>query len=152
MSSIRSSEAPRSPRRADAPHGYPDRVQINSPGVVRRLAETLGKSTEQQDAEALQGAADAVGASPIALCTEGQQSTVSGVLRSVTLRPRNNVPAVEAELYDGSGQVRLVWLGRRQIGGIVPGRVIVVTGRVTGTDTQPTIFNPRYELREASTA
>mgnify|MGYP006189315163 CR=1 FL=1 len=34
--------------------------------------------------------------------------------------PSSHVPAVEAELYDGSGQVRLVWLGRRQILGITP--------------------------------
>ncbi len=60
------------------------------------------------------------------------------------------MPAVEAELYDGSGQVRLVWLGRRQILGITPGRALVATGRITCNETNPTIFNPRYELRAAT--
>jgi hypothetical protein len=45
-----------------------------------------------------------------------------------------------------------VWLGRRQILGITPGRSIVVTGRITCNETDPTIFNPRYELRAASGA
>ena len=46
---------------------------------------------------------------------------VCGTLRSVTLRPRAGVPALVAELYDGSGTVQVVWLGRRQIAGH-PGR------------------------------
>ncbi len=119
-------------------------------GVVRRLGASLGKSKAEQQAEDLQGSVTAVGATPISSCTPGEATTLSGVLRSVTLRPRENVPAVEAELYDGSGNVRLVWLGRRQILGITPGRSIVVTGRITCNETDPTIFNPRYELRAES--
>ena len=46
---------------------------------------------------------------------------LSGTLRTVTLRPRGGVPALEAELFDGSGAITLVWLGRRQITGIGAG-------------------------------
>ncbi len=56
-------------------------------------------------------------------------------------------PALDAELWDGSGTVTLVWLGRRRIKGIDPGRSIVVRGRVSVIDGQRTIFNPTYELR-----
>lgn len=115
--------------------------------VVRRLGANLGKSTAEHEAEALQNEANAAGATPIIRCQGGHLTTVAGVLRSVTLRPRNTVPAVEAMLYDGSGQVRLVWLGRRQIPGVTPGRAMVVRGRVTCNETNPTIFNPWYELR-----
>ncbi len=118
--------------------------------MIQRIGASLGKSKSEQQAEALQGSVSEVGATPISRCVAGQESTVSGVLRSVTLRPRETVPAVEAELYDGSGQVKLVWLGRRQILGITPGRPIVVTGRITGNRADPTIFNPRYELRTPS--
>ncbi len=117
------------------------------PSVMRRISASLGKSKSEQHAEALRGKVDSVGATPISACTQGQEVTVSGVLRSVTLRPRENVPAVEAELFDGSGRVRVVWLGRRRIPGITPGRAIVVSGRITCNETDPTIFNPRYELR-----
>ncbi len=115
---------------------------------MRRIGASLGKTKAQQQADELQGASSAAGATPIASCRGGELTTVAGVLRSVTLRPRNTVPAVEAVLYDGSGQVRLVWLGRRQIAGISPGRSLSVTGRITCNETDPTIFNPRYELRE----
>lgn len=120
--------------------------------MIQRIGTSLGKSKAEQHADALKGSVTAVGATPISQCVSGEESTVSGVLRSVTLRPRETVPAVEAELYDGSGQVRLVWLGRRQILGITPGRALVATGRITRSETDPTIFNPRYELRATSGA
>ena len=46
-----------------------------------------------------------------------------GTLRTVTLRPRGGVPALEAELFDGTGVITVVWLGRRRIAGIAPGPV-----------------------------
>ena len=75
-----------------------------------------------------------------------RRAKVSGVLRSVVLRPREGVPTVEVELYDGSGVVDLVWLGRRRIAGIEPGRRALVEGLVCDVDGRRTIFNPRYEL------
>ena len=50
------------------------------------------------------------------------------------------------ELYDGSGTVTLVWLGRREIAGISPGRQLRATGRITTNGGRRVIFNPRYEL------
>lgn len=76
-----------------------------------------------------------------------RRTQVSGVVRSVTLRPRQGVPALAAELYDGSGSVDLVWLGRRRIGGIEPGRRLRAEGLACLVDGRPTLYNPRYELR-----
>ena len=72
--------------------------------------------------------------------------TVLGTVRSMTLRPRAGTPALEVELYDGSGRVTLVWLGRREIAGIAPGRQLRATGRITSDGARRVIFNPRYEL------
>ena len=69
-----------------------------------------------------------------------------GTLRTVTLRPRGGVPALEAELYDGTGTLTLVWLGRRRIAGIGPGRAIEVSGRIGSHAGDRVIYNPRYEL------
>lgn len=71
---------------------------------------------------------------------------VRGSLRTVTLRPRGGVPVLEAELFDGSGTVLLVWLGRRRIGGITPGRSLQASGRIGRHDDTRVIYNPRYEL------
>lgn len=56
------------------------------------------------------------------------------------------MPALEAELYDGSGSISVVWLGRRHIAGVEPGRRIRVHGMVTESEGNRAVFNPRYEL------
>jgi hypothetical protein len=65
----------------------------------------------------------------------------------MTIRPRSTVPALEIDLYDGSGSLTVVWLGRRRIPGIDPGRSMTVRGRLTCNTDRPTIYNPRYELK-----
>jgi hypothetical protein len=74
------------------------------------------------------------------------RAEVSGVLRAVTYRPQGRVPALVAELYDGSGSVDLVWLGRRDVAGIQPGRRLLASGMVCPGPRRNTIYNPRYEL------
>lgn len=69
-----------------------------------------------------------------------------GTLRTVTLRPRGGVPALEAELYDGTGTLTLIWLGRRRIAGVGPGRALEVQGRIGEHDGHRVLYNPRYEL------
>jgi hypothetical protein len=74
---------------------------------------------------------------------------VVGRLRSVVYTPSEVVPTLEAELFDGSDTVELVWLGRRRITGIEPGRRIVARGRVGLHDGHKAIYNPWYELLPA---
>jgi hypothetical protein len=69
-----------------------------------------------------------------------------GTLRTVTLRPRGGVPALEAELYDGTGTITVIWLGRRRISGVNPGRSLEIRGRIGRHDGQRIMYNPRYEL------
>ena len=63
------------------------------------------------------------------------------------MRPVGGVPALEAELYDGADTVSLVFLGRRNIPGIEPGRTLVAHGRLRRYDGRALIYNPRYNLR-----
>jgi hypothetical protein len=96
---------------------------------------------EQERQEAVR-----LGGTPIAELQPRRPAMVCGTLRAVTLRPRAGVPALVAELYDGSGSLSVVWLGRRHIRGVEPGRRIRVEGVVTEAAGTPTIFNPKYEL------
>lgn len=89
----------------------------------------------------------AAGAEPVSGCQVGEPVCVAGTLNAVVLRPLAGVPTLEAELYDGTGTVTLVWLGRRRIRGLDPGRSLVARGRLTLRDGRPTVFNPSYELR-----
>jgi hypothetical protein len=116
-------------------------------GRFRRLISRLTSSHEQLDAEELLADTQQVGGTPIVDCRDRERVTVSGTLRTVTLRPRAGVPALEAELYDGSGVLSVVWIGRRQVTGIEPGRALIAQGRVTEQQGRLIMFNPRYELR-----
>ncbi|GGR40628.1 hypothetical protein GCM10010197_02070 [Nocardioides luteus] len=82
----------------------------------------------------------------VADAPDRQPVRLRGTLRTITLRPRGGVPALEAELFDGSGTVMIIWLGRRRIAGINPGRSLQVQGRIGRNDGQRIMFNPRYEL------
>lgn len=86
------------------------------------------------------------GCTAVADLADRKRANVSGVLRSVTLRPRETVPALEAELYDGSGSLDVVWLGRRRIAGVEPGRRARLEGLVCIQGGRRTMYNPRYEL------
>ncbi len=83
-------------------------------------------------------------------CQSGQEVTVLGRLRSVELCPRDAAATLEAELYDGTEGVTLVWLGRRRIAGIEPGRTIKARGRIAVRDGRKVLYNPYYELQNAS--
>src|SRR6476661_3772591 len=83
-----------------------------------------------QEARDLRKEFDAEGIIRIGDAPEREPVLLRGQLRTVTLRPRGGVPALEADLFDGTGTLTLVWLGRRQITGIEPGRHLQVRGRI----------------------
>ncbi|MPZ27843.1 MAG: DNA-binding protein [Micromonosporaceae bacterium] len=112
-----------------------------------RLVRRLTASEEQLDAERLQDDASRSGCVLARECRRGQLVTLAGRLRTVVYTPRTNLPTLEAELYDGTGMVTLVWLGRRRIAGIEPGRALTVRGRLALRDDHKVIYNPFYELR-----
>lgn len=115
-------------------------------GRLRKAMRRLTAQTHELDAEELQRRAEHAGAQPVAACVDRMPATVFGTVRALTIRPRAGTPALEAELYDGSGVVTLVFVGRRTIAGIEPGRRLRATGRVTTNEGRRVMFNPRYEL------
>ena len=114
---------------------------------LRAFIRRLTSSKAELEAEELLRTSDSEGATPIKSCAERRRACVAGTLRTVTLRPRGGAPAIEAELYDGSDVIDLVWLGRRRITGIDPGRIVRAEGLVSVQDGRKVMFNPRYELR-----
>jgi amino acid transporter len=83
---------------------------------------------------------------------EREVVALAGTLRAVTLKPQSTSQTMEAELWDGTGRVHLVWLGRREIPGIEPGRRLIVRGRLANVRGERTIFNPSYELQPVDPA
>lgn len=124
-----------------------DKGSSGKAGLLSRVTARLARTESELEAVELRDNSWRLGGTPIADLVDRSEVDVCGAVRSVTLRPRVNVPALVAEIYDGSKTLNLVWLGRRRIGGIVPGVYLTVHGRVTFRHGRPTIFNPAYEIR-----
>lgn len=116
-------------------------------GYFRRLTRRLTEDLEQLDAEEMVETSQASGATRACDCTRGEEVTMFGRLRSVEACPKSANASVQAEFFDGTDPVTLVWIGRRRIPGIEPGKTLMVRGRVGDRDGQKVIFNPYYELR-----
>ncbi|WP_020575710.1 OB-fold nucleic acid binding domain-containing protein [Actinopolymorpha alba] len=116
-------------------------------GIWRRALSRLTSSQDALEDAELQEDVLQSGYDPVRTCADREVVRLRGTLRTVTLRPRAGTPSLEADLYDGSGTVTLVWLGRRRIAGIEPDRAIVVEGRIAVQDDRRIMYNPRYELQ-----
>lgn len=121
--------------------------------AISRIYRKFTATTAELESKELQdqfGALGEIQTQLIGLCQPGSQVEVVGNIRSVSVQPSLKSPSLEIELYDGSGVVTVVWMGRRTIPGIVAGRTLKVCGRLTCNTDRPIIFNPRYELRPLS--
>lgn len=114
--------------------------------ALRKMVQRLTKPTEEIDREALESYCDRLGATPINDITPRKPVRVAGEVRTVRIVPRAGAPALEVTLSDGRGSVVAVFLGRRKIAGMSPGRRLLVSG-VAGRDGgRYLIYNPEYEL------
>lgn len=125
-------------------------MSVDTPGRFRRaLSKLAATPTGPQDGPSPAWEPAPCESIPLAELQSRDREccSVAGTLRTVALRPRAGVPSLVAELDDGSGcSVSLVWLGRRRIPGLEPGRGLTATGRVSFPDGHAVIFNPKYEL------
>lgn len=111
-----------------------------------QMLHGLTASREELQADDERRASVAHGATPIAELVPRRITTVAGTVAALTYRPRGQAPALVARLFDGSGSIDLVFLGRRDVPGIEPGGHLVAHGMVYDDAGRRAIFNPAYEL------
>ncbi|GAB3299423.1 DNA-binding protein [Epidermidibacterium keratini] len=121
-------------------------TEVQSKGFLSRLVHRITTDADDLDAEELENVSAQTGTCKCSNLATGEEVVVSGRLRSVLYTPSERAPALTAELFDGSGSLRLVWLGQRRIPGIEPGRSITVRGRIAKREGEPAVYNPWYEL------
>jgi len=90
------------------------------------------------------------GTVPIASLRPRQRGRVSGRIKSVRVQPRAGVPSLECTLADSSGQLTLVFQGRRHVPGIEPGTRLIVEGMVGKRERSAAIVNPLYWIVSTS--
>ncbi|GAA5172199.1 OB-fold nucleic acid binding domain-containing protein [Pseudonocardia eucalypti] len=132
------------------PHTPGEGMGSTDGGLLKRFIRRLTSDVEDLDADDLTRDTDRSGANRACDCRCGDEVVMVGRLRSVELSPKDAAATLEAELFDGTDGVTLIWVGRRRIPGIEPGRRIKVRGRMAVRDGRKVLYNPYYELRQAS--
>ena len=113
----------------------------------RRFFNHMAESDEQRYAEEIKAWCDAVpGTVRISEAPSRARVKVAGVVRRITVRPLEGHESLEALLYDGTGEITVVWMGRRSIPGLDLGTRLVVEGMVADQRGERRIVNPAFEF------
>ena len=116
-------------------------------GLFGRLRRGLTETDEQRLAEEIRGWADTVPDSVrLADCPSREPVTVAGVVRRITVIPAQGGEALEAVVFDGTGEVTVVWMGRRTIPGLNLGTRLILRGVLGDTRSGRRIVNPTFEF------
>ncbi|MEO9236617.1 MAG: OB-fold nucleic acid binding domain-containing protein, partial [Jatrophihabitantaceae bacterium] len=109
------------------------------------LLDPVAAAVEPDRAEGLPELSPPSGVTPIGTVKWKQQVTIEGRIKLVQVGTAAG-KSLEAQVFDSTGGVRLLFLGRTQIPGIEPGAVLRATGRIGEYKGHLALANPRYEL------
>lgn len=113
---------------------------------LRDVHRRLTASTEDLHRESLRGAWSDHGAQPIREVVPRQRVRVGGEVHAVQVAPRAGAPSLEVSVHDGTGRVVARFTGRRAIGGITPGRRLLLEGLAADERGHLVMINPSYTL------
>ena len=115
--------------------------------ALRKAMERLTKPIEELDREALEHYCDELGATPMSQISARTPIRVAGEIRAVTIVPRAGAPALEVSVADGRGSVTAVFLGRRKLAGMSPGRRGLLSGVAGRAGPRVNVYNPEDTRR-----
>ena len=116
-------------------------------GAIRRFLERLSESDESRLATEVRDWADSVpGSIRIADAHVRERVKIAGVVNRITVLPMEGNESLEALVSDGTGEVTVVFMGRRSIPGLSLGTRLVVEGALGEQRGQRRIVNPRFEF------
>ena len=114
--------------------------------MLKKLVDRITKPVEETDREKLSEYCDARLLEPMDAIAGRQPVRVGGEVRSVRIVPRAGAPALEVTVTDGRGAVVAVFLGRRKVAGMAPGRRVALAGMAAHSGKRFVLVNPAYEL------
>ena len=114
---------------------------------VRRFFRRMSESDEQRLAEEIQAwASEVPGAVAISDAPMRSRVRLAGIVKRITVHPEQGFEALEARLFDGTGEMSVVWMGRRSIPGLTLGTRLVVEGVVGEQRLGRRMVNPLFEF------
>lgn len=103
---------------------------------------------EEMSAKREELLAQTKGTVPIGKLQERQVAKIFGLLQSITLPAPGTPGPFMATVFDGTGAIDIIWLGRRSIPGIDVGSHIIVKGTVARHGGGLCMMNPEYRLTD----
>ena len=112
---------------------------------IRRLTAPVTELDEQKLREFC---ANHAHCSSIGEARPRQEVSLVGEVTTLRIVPHAGSPSLEATISDGTGSMVAVWMGRRRIAGVAPGKRMMINGRgaPVGSGGRLLFYNPRYEL------
>lgn len=114
--------------------------------ALKKAVRRLTTPVEELDRQSLCDFCDALGVTPMTEIEPRTRVLLGGEVRSVRVVPRAGAPALEVTVSDGRGSATAVFLGRRKIAGINPGRKMTFEGVAARHTNRYLVFNPIYTL------
>jgi hypothetical protein len=114
---------------------------------LRKLVDRITKSVEDSDREQLAAFCDDLeGITHLDELPFRVPVRFGGEILAVRIVPRAGAPALEVTVSDGRGSVIAVFLGRRKIAGMSPGRRLIAEGVVVPRGPERLVYNPWYRF------
>lgn len=114
---------------------------------VRRFFHRIAESDEERLREEILAWASGIpGAVRIAEAPMRRRVRIAGVVKRITVHPEHGLEALEAVLTDGSGEISVLWMGRRTIPGLTLGSRLVVEGVIGEHRQGRRMVNPSFEF------
>jgi RecG-like helicase len=113
----------------------------------RRFFRRMAESDEQRYGEEILAWSQGVpGSVRIAGAEPRSHVKIAGVVRRITVRPLEGHESLEAILFDGTGEVTVMWMGRRAIRGLSLGTRLIVEGLLAEQRGERRLVNPTFEF------
>jgi hypothetical protein len=114
---------------------------------LRKLVDRMTKSVAETDREDLTAFCDDLdGLVHLDMLPLRVPVRFGGEITAVRIVPRAGAPALEVTVSDGRGSVVAVFLGRRKIAAMSPGRRLVAEGVATARGPERLVYNPWYRF------
>ena len=113
---------------------------------LKNLRKRLASSTEEIDQVRLQDRFCDVECSKINAAEPRTRVVISGEVKAIQVVPRAGSPWLEVTVGDGTGKAVAVFTGRRRIGGLEPGRPVLLEGVAGTAHGRLQLLNPAYTL------
>jgi RecG-like helicase len=113
---------------------------------LRDRVKRLSSSTEEIDQVRLQDRFCDVDCSTIADASPRSRVVISGEVKAIQVVPRAGSPWLEVTVGDGTGKAVAMFTGRRRIGGLEPGRAVLLEGVAGSQRGRLQLMNPAYTL------